>query len=118
YTSDTEAIRVAREVMGYRTVLVVPIVHRDQALGIISVWRKEQRPFSSKQIALVETFAAQAVIAIENVRLFTELQEKNRALTEAHAQLSDALARQTATSEVLAVINRSQVNLQPVFDAI
>src|SRR5262249_2751947 len=76
--SDTEAIRVAREVMGYRTVLVVPIVHRDQALGIISVWRKEQRPFSSKQIALVETFAAQAVIAIENVRLFTELQEKNR----------------------------------------
>jgi len=81
YTADTEAVSEARDVFGYRTVLMVPMVHRDQTLGIIAIWRREQRPFSAKQIALVETFADQAVIAIENVRLFTELQEKNRALT-------------------------------------
>src|SRR5262245_15814368 len=104
--------------MGYRTMLVTPLLREGEPIGAIVIRRTEVRPFSSGQVALLATFADQAVIAIENVRLFTELQEKNRALTEAHALLSDALARQTATSEVLAVINRSQVNLQPVFDAI
>jgi len=105
--------------LGLRTVLSVPLVREGGiALGTINLRRAEVLLFTERQVALLQTFADQAVIAIENVRLFTELQEKNRALTEAHAQLSDALARQTATSEVLAVINRSQVNLQPVFDAI
>jgi two-component system, NtrC family, sensor kinase len=76
------------------------------------------RPFSEKQVRLLETFADQAVIAIENVRLFKELQEKNAALTEAHAQVTEALDQQTATAEILRVISRSPSNVQPVFDAI
>src|SRR5262245_15346456 len=111
YTLDTEAVRAAREVLGYRTVLMVPMVHRDQALGIIAIWRREQRPFSAKQIALVETFADQAVIAIENVRLLKELQTSNRELTT-------ALEQQTATSDILRVISGSPTDIQPVFDAI
>jgi GAF domain-containing protein len=111
YTPDTEAVRVAREVFGYRTVLMVPMVHRDHALGIIAIWRREQRPYSPKQITLVETFADQAVIAIENVRLFKELQTSNRELTT-------ALDTQTATSDILRVISRSQTDVQPVFEAI
>ncbi len=71
-----------------------------------------------QQITLLETFADQAVIAIENVRLFTELQEKNRALTAAHAQISETLEQQTATAEILQVISRSPTDAQPVFDTI
>jgi signal transduction histidine kinase len=69
-------------------------------------------------VALLQTFADQAVIAIENVRLFTELQEKNRALTDAHAQITQALERQTATADILRIISRSQTDVQPVFDTI
>src|SRR5262249_49163304 len=88
------------------------------AIGAILIRRTEVRPFSEKHIALLKTFADQAVIAIENVRLFTELQERNRALTEAHAQVSEALEQQTATSEILRVISRSPTDVQPVFDAV
>jgi len=88
------------------------------AIGVIAVSRAEVKPFSEREIALFRTFADQAVIAIENVRLFTELQEKNRALTEAHARVSEALARQTATSEILRVISSLPTDVQPVFDAI
>src|SRR5262249_52134089 len=70
------------------------------------------------EIALLQTFADQAVIAIENVRLFKELEEKNRAVTEAHAQVSEALEQQTATSEILRVISQSPTDVQPVLNTI
>ena len=104
--------------MGARSALTVPMFRDGQPIGTINVGRAEPGPFSSKQIELLQTFADQAVIAIENVRLFTELQEKNQALTQAHAQVSEALEQQTATSEILRVISRSPTDVQPVFDAI
>jgi GAF domain-containing protein len=85
---------------------------------VITLVKDEVSPFTDQQIALLQTFADQAVIAIENVRMFKELEEKNRALTEAHAQVSEALEQQTATSDVLRVISRSPTDVQPVFDSI
>jgi two-component system, NtrC family, sensor kinase len=108
----------AQRVHGGRSVLVVPMLRQDDLLGVIFMYRTEVRPFTDKQIDLVATFADQAVIAIENVRLFTELQEKNRALTRAHAQVSESLEQQTGTSEILRVISASPTDTQPVFDAI
>ncbi len=102
----------------YRTMLVVPLVREDTAVGTIAIRRPEVRPFSDKQIKLLETFADQAVIAIENVRLFTELQAKNSALTQAHAQVTEALEQQTATSEILRVISGSPTDVEPVFRTI
>jgi signal transduction histidine kinase len=103
---------------GYRTVLSVPMLRADVVVGVINLWRRDVRPFSDAQIHLVEIFADQAVIAIENVRLFTELQEKNRELTQAHAQVSEALEQQTATGGILRVISGSPTDVQPVFDTI
>src|SRR5260370_19941750 len=103
--------RALQQGSGFRTVLVVPLMREDAVIGIITIRRLEMRPVAGKQIALLQTFADQAVIAIENVRLFTELEASNRDLTE-------ALDKQTATSEILRVISRSQTDVQPVFDAI
>jgi len=103
---------------GFRAVLSVPMLRDGQPIGAISVTRREPVPFTAAQIVLLQTFAHQAVIAIENVRLFTELQEKNRALTDAHAQVTEALDQQTATSEILRVISSSPTDVQPVFEAI
>src|SRR4029453_7620093 len=108
---------LARKI-GYRTVLIVPLLREGIANGAIGIRRTEVRPFTDAQIALLQTFADQAVIAIANVRLFTELQEKNRALTAAHGQISEAFERQTATADILSVISRSPTDVQPVFDAI
>jgi two-component system NtrC family sensor kinase len=103
---------------GYRTTLSAPLIKDGTARGVLVIRRIEVQPFTSEQIALLETFADQAVIAIENVRLFTELQEKNKALADAHAQVTEALEQQTATSDVLKVISGSPTDVQPVFDAV
>jgi GAF domain-containing protein len=97
--------------LGFRTALNVPLMREGVAIGAISLRRAETHPFSERQVALLETFADQTVIAIENVRLFRELEARNRDLTE-------ALEQQTATSEILRVISRSQTDVQPVFDTI
>src|SRR5262245_58039149 len=103
---------------GYRTIMGIPMLRESTLIGAFSLARTEVRAFTDKQIELVTTFADQAVIAIENVRLFKELQEKNSALTTAHAQVSESLEQQTATSELLKVIGRSTFDLQPVFETL
>ena len=120
-TEDPSAIEMSRDtgrILGIRSLFAVPMLRDGQAVGAIVVTRREPGRFAAPEMSLLKTFADQAVIAIENVRLFTELQQKNRALTHAHAQITEALEQQTATSEILRVISRSQTDVQPVFDTI
>ena len=100
-----------QRVGAFRSVLGVPLLRDGTPVGVFSLLRTAAKPFSDKQIELVETFADQAVIAIENARLFAEVQART-------TELTTALEQQTATSEVLQVISRSKFDLQPVLNAI
>jgi two-component system, NtrC family, sensor kinase len=115
---DPEFAGAPLRTVGFRSVLAVPMLRHGEPIGVLGLWRRKVQPFTDQQIALLKTFADQAVIAIENVRLFTELQEKNTALTQAHAQVTESLEQRTATAEILRVISQSPIDVQPVFDAI
>ena len=101
----------AQKIAGHRATLGVPLLREGSPIGVVLLMRRSPKPFSAKQIELVETFADQAVIAIENVRLFDEVQTRTR-------DLSKSLQQQTATADVLKVISRSAFDLQTVLDAL
>src|SRR5215813_3747246 len=109
--ADAEFTLLDAQKLGrFRTVLAVPLLREGTAIGALFLTRPEIEPFTQNQIDLLTTFADQAVIAIENARLFEEVQARTRALSE-------SLEQQTATSEVLRVISSSPGELEPVFEA-
>ncbi len=108
---DPRTLAVLQQAAPYRSYLGIPILRDGVPIGAIGCGRRRVKPFTRAQIELVQTFADQAVIAIENVRLFSELRARNRDLT-------DALDQQTATAEVLKVISQAQADVQPVLEAL
>jgi class 3 adenylate cyclase/putative methionine-R-sulfoxide reductase with GAF domain len=104
YFERSPSIVAAVELGGIRTYVAVPMLKGDQLIGIVSIFRQEVSPFTAKQVSLLENFATQAVIAIENARLLSELRQ--------------SLELQTATADVLRIISSSPSDLRPVFDAI
>ena len=111
---DPDAVALV-ELAGARTLVVVPMLKDEEVVGVIAIYRREVHAFDENQVGLLQNFAAQAVIAIENARLLNELRQRTADLTERTADLTETLEQQTATSEVLQVITSSPGNLQPVF---
>jgi two-component system, NtrC family, sensor kinase len=103
--------KATAKLAGYRAIVVIPLMRGDELVGIFSLGRPDPTPFTPSQIKLVQTFADQAAIAIENARMFGEVQSRTR-------EVEEALAQQTATAEVLKVISRSAFDLQAVFDTL
>jgi len=118
YIAGNKTVVELADIAGARTLLIVPMLNKEKLVGTISIYRREVRPFTDKQIELVKNFAAQAVVAIENARLLNELRQRTTDLTERTADLTEALEQQTATSEVLQVISSFAGELDTVFQAI
>jgi two-component system, NtrC family, sensor kinase len=112
-----EGTAVARQT-GVHTMLAVPLLRAGEAIGVIALRRTEVRLFTDRQIELLKTFADQAVIAIENTRLFEAEQTRTREVTERTRELSESLEQQTATSEVLRVISSTPGELEAAFQVI
>jgi GAF domain-containing protein len=118
YLEGDKAVVELAQLGGARTLLIVPMLDKSKLIGAISIYRQEVRPFTDRQIALVQNFAAQAVIAIENARLLNELRQRTADLSRRTTDLTEALEQQTATSDVLEVISRSAFDLQAVFETV
>ncbi|HUE99610.1 MAG TPA: GAF domain-containing protein [Anaerolineales bacterium] len=109
--SDLSVSRTIHADSQRRTLLATPLIREGKPIGVITIRRTDVEPFTEKQVALLRTFADQAAIAIENVRLFNELQQRNR-------EISEALEQQTATSEILSIIAENPSDITPVLDAV